>query len=328
MAQPQNNRPTAGSMLACRRKEMGLSQEQLAQKLHVTRQTVSGWERDRTQPDLDALRGLAAHLNLDLNELICGTVRAGQSDKGGRAVLALYLSMLVGLAAYWIFRAVAGGFSFTPDGLPIIVLLAVTITFLPLQYCAKTGDFTILAGYDAAQAENYRPGMLQRMARALQLFLCLSGCAFCALFLVFRFAGAPEQGYGFLMALFAVDYVAGLLVIVIKYQPLLYQTPQKPAYAVYGIIAAFAAAVGFWVGASAFLSERFGVENNTPRAVNMAALTFVMLLLALPWLVRELLRAIRAHKAEERFRLSRLTYVAGALYLGLVAALCAAAAGK
>ena len=37
------------------RKEKGMSQEQLAQALHVTRQTVSAWERGIAQPSLDVL---------------------------------------------------------------------------------------------------------------------------------------------------------------------------------------------------------------------------------------------------------------------------------
>lgn len=37
------------------RKEKGMSQEQLAQALHVTRQTVSAWERGIAQPGLDVL---------------------------------------------------------------------------------------------------------------------------------------------------------------------------------------------------------------------------------------------------------------------------------
>ena len=41
------------------RKEKGMSQEQLAQALHVTRQTVSAWERGIAQPGLDVLGQIA-----------------------------------------------------------------------------------------------------------------------------------------------------------------------------------------------------------------------------------------------------------------------------
>ena len=41
------------------RKAAGLTQQQLADRLHVTRQSVSSWELGRTEPDLQTLTELA-----------------------------------------------------------------------------------------------------------------------------------------------------------------------------------------------------------------------------------------------------------------------------
>lgn len=54
------------------RREKTLTQEQLAEQLHVTRQTVSSWENNRTQPDIDMLAGLAAAFETDIETLIYG----------------------------------------------------------------------------------------------------------------------------------------------------------------------------------------------------------------------------------------------------------------
>lgn len=54
------------------RAERNLSQEEIAQKLHITRQTVSGWETGRCEPDIDMLKALADVLYVDMQELICG----------------------------------------------------------------------------------------------------------------------------------------------------------------------------------------------------------------------------------------------------------------
>lgn len=54
------------------RGERKLTQEQLAEALHVTRQTVSSWETDRTQPDVPMLAALADALETDIEDLIYG----------------------------------------------------------------------------------------------------------------------------------------------------------------------------------------------------------------------------------------------------------------
>ena len=48
--------------IANARKAAGMTQEDLASALHVTRSAVSSWERGRTEPDLDTLRQLAQML--------------------------------------------------------------------------------------------------------------------------------------------------------------------------------------------------------------------------------------------------------------------------
>ena len=52
------------------RKENNLTQEALAEKLFVTRQTVSYWETGRSQPTLDMLGDLAAALNCSPLDII------------------------------------------------------------------------------------------------------------------------------------------------------------------------------------------------------------------------------------------------------------------
>ena len=58
------------------RAERGLTQEQLAETLHVTRQTVSSWETGRTQPDLDTLAALSTALDTEIEALIYGKRRS------------------------------------------------------------------------------------------------------------------------------------------------------------------------------------------------------------------------------------------------------------
>ena len=59
-----------GSNLFQARKKAGLSQEMVAEKLGVSRQTISKWETDETVPDIYQSKKLAKLYNLTLDELI------------------------------------------------------------------------------------------------------------------------------------------------------------------------------------------------------------------------------------------------------------------
>ena len=52
------------------RKEAGLSQEELADKLAVSRQAVSKWERGEALPDTDNLIRLARLYNVSIDEIV------------------------------------------------------------------------------------------------------------------------------------------------------------------------------------------------------------------------------------------------------------------
>ena len=59
-----------GNNLFQARKKAGLSQEDVAEKLGVSRQTISKWETDETVPDIYQSKKLAKLYHLSLDELI------------------------------------------------------------------------------------------------------------------------------------------------------------------------------------------------------------------------------------------------------------------
>jgi len=58
-------------ILNCR-KEKGLTQEQLAEKLGVTSKSISRWENGNTMPDYSLLKDLCNELDINVNELLSG----------------------------------------------------------------------------------------------------------------------------------------------------------------------------------------------------------------------------------------------------------------
>ena len=54
------------------RRDQGLTQEELAGKIHVTRQAVSNWENEKNLPDLETLIVISRTFQLSLDQLILG----------------------------------------------------------------------------------------------------------------------------------------------------------------------------------------------------------------------------------------------------------------
>lgn len=54
------------------RKNKGYSQEELASKLHVTRQTISKWETGQSVPDANLLKQLSVIFDVSVSELMDG----------------------------------------------------------------------------------------------------------------------------------------------------------------------------------------------------------------------------------------------------------------
>lgn len=66
------NSVKVGSFIMDKRKSIGLTQQQLAQKLNVSFQAVSKWENGTTYPNIEILKDLAIVLNVTVDEILSG----------------------------------------------------------------------------------------------------------------------------------------------------------------------------------------------------------------------------------------------------------------
>ena len=76
------------------RKKQGMSQERLAEKLNVSRQAVSNWERGIAVPDVEMLTLLAQLFDTDLTTMVNGESGKAAKQKGQRI---LYIAELYSL---------------------------------------------------------------------------------------------------------------------------------------------------------------------------------------------------------------------------------------
>lgn len=75
------NQQKIGTFLKKLRNEKELTQEQFAEKLGVSRRTVSRWETGTNMPDLDLLMEIADYYQVDLRELLDGERKSEKMNK-------------------------------------------------------------------------------------------------------------------------------------------------------------------------------------------------------------------------------------------------------
>ena len=75
---------TVGERLLNLRKEKRLSQEELANILDVSRQTISKWETDQSTPDFDKIVPLCNYFGITTDELLTGRENIKEANKDDR----------------------------------------------------------------------------------------------------------------------------------------------------------------------------------------------------------------------------------------------------
>ena len=90
-----------GCLIAERRKQLNMTQKELAQKLHVSAQAVSKWERGLSFPDVSLLEPLAQQLDLTVSEVLTGSRDVAPQEELIRDSLRLSISQSVAKIKTW-----------------------------------------------------------------------------------------------------------------------------------------------------------------------------------------------------------------------------------
>lgn len=141
---------TIAERIVSRRKELGLTQKQLAELLHVSDKTVSRWETGKQIPDALTMQDIARALNMSVPELY--GVEAIQTDKGHNIFLYTKIRKIFCLGVLIAVLLIAGGFyaanrelnsqvSCQIDEFPMYMLTGHDQSIVEwVDYCNKAGE--------------------------------------------------------------------------------------------------------------------------------------------------------------------------------------------
>ena len=109
-----------GNQIKKYRDQLHLSQEQLAEKIYVTRQTISNWETNKSYPDIHSLVLLSQIFNVSIDQLVKGDLEmmkyqiekeeVNKFNKNAVIYGALLLIAVLSLVSLWTYLQAAGIF--------------------------------------------------------------------------------------------------------------------------------------------------------------------------------------------------------------------------
>ena len=167
-----------GKRLRARRIELHMTQDELAARLFVTRQTVSNYERGTSEPDLDMLRRLAEVLRTDVDSLLGTEPTLGNVSRKKEALPFLIgLGLTAGAAALF-FLLERQAFAWKSSHYDVIPYERVVLLLLPLIFLLQ--GWTLAQGAACLTALPTLPQFLRigvRLAVIAAMLLYLLGLA-------------------------------------------------------------------------------------------------------------------------------------------------------
>ena len=185
------------------RKSKNLSQEEVADKLNVTRQTVSKWETDESKPDFDKIVPICELFEINSEELLTGkkeeatengaATKENKELKKKRATFISVSTLLYFIAIIWII--VAEETFHLDDGLMVGVFLLI---------CGIATVLLIYQGITLYNVTAHSEKPKEKKDKKLESIISLTATVFCFVYLLVSFITMAWHLTWLIWILFAV----------------------------------------------------------------------------------------------------------------------------
>ena len=190
------------------RKEQNLTQEELAEKLFVSRTAISKWESGRGYPSIDSLKAISKYFHVTLDELICGEEIVTLAEQDIKETNKKHTALICGILDYLIsllfFLPVFGNGG--SDGASVLLFSLTGIGgWLKIVFISIIG-LTVINGFVGVVIGNFEKPVMNKHHMITGMVLSVLGT------MLFILSRQPYAGVFFLLFL----VIKGFLLFKIK----------------------------------------------------------------------------------------------------------------
>ena len=194
----------------------GYSQEQLSQKLGVTRQTLSNWESGKTIPNAMQLNEIAAFFRTDMDSLVSESVENNDAEKNTNRIWLILLigNILLTIAVLGLAYLKNEGIFLKiliPAGPPILVSV---IVWSVMEHALKTGDYSLIGGYNEKYKYNYK--VLRKIIQFIEGYTIIISCIADFVLCMLSFLSEYKDYYIYVLYVYIINLFIGIIYINLK----------------------------------------------------------------------------------------------------------------
>ena len=285
------------------REERTWTQQELADRLNVTRQAVSNWERDKTLPDVYMIREIAAIFDMTLDEYMENTKKAEveMPKMPGRLTIGTIIQVIL----YLLLGGITGHLE-VEILMEMVIISVLCQGFMHLMFSSsvKTGNFAMMAGFSSKV--EYRIEEVKRVLIQMDKHTSCSAFGTVLLLAMCPFMGERQGEIVSVCLLLAYSVDVSLAMCLYNYRNiekvLVKEMDQKMAKAGYISIGWFLGCVFMLIGLIFAKFEIDSIQNNSKEAMGYLGWMFLFLLVTMSELFYEQFRVKRIVEASKCYR--------------------------
>lgn len=255
---------TFKSRLSKLRKKQNMTQADLAIKLNVSRQTISSWERGRSEPDIATLNRIAKIFQIDMDGLLRGVEKQLNTHKKVKMIFLITSIIQIIFAFYLLVKH-------QEDGIGGVILFVVlwlmdaTMYFM-VGYINKYKEYSLLAGYN--ENNEYNVYELSNMLERLRFHSCCGSLIWSGLLILIYLANRQIL-WPILMVMYTFDFIISILIETYRSQSriLIQKQDRIIAKRSYISMVLYIILLFIWTAAFFVIFEANNIQNNTKEAI-------------------------------------------------------------